>query len=173
MEQEERAADTIEVCIGPDCSVSGGPAALWEIEELSLESQCRYRVVPGGCRELCTLGPNVHFDGLHFGKVKSPEDCEELAKKIGIKDDDSHDKVTSRVGVMFTKKANRARWQMLRNVTTQSNRSGRKKATWRKELDSVHSAELTAAGMCGVSAEELRQRAVRRRDRLELMIDSL
>ena len=68
---------TIEVCLGPDCSGGGGGAALLEIEDLV---SCREKVnhttstrsatydinkkkvvvVPGGCRDFCTMGPNVH-----------------------------------------------------------------------------------------------------------------
>lgn len=76
---------TIEVCLGPDCSGSGGGATLLEIEELV---SCHHeiltntpKVVPGGCRDFCTMGPNVHIRGniivgdMHHSKVNNPEAC--------------------------------------------------------------------------------------------------
>ena len=60
---------TIEVCMGPDCSGGGGGAALLEIESLVMDggekagngSKGNIRVVGGGCRDYCTMGPNVHL----------------------------------------------------------------------------------------------------------------
>jgi len=68
---------TIEVCNGPDCSGLGGGAAFLEIENLiSTLDNCR--VVVGGCRNVCTMGPNVHIfssDDIHFSKVDQPLVC--------------------------------------------------------------------------------------------------
>jgi (2Fe-2S) ferredoxin len=168
-EMEKDDMRVIEVCTGPDCSLSGGPAGLWEIEELNLEFGCRFHIVAGGCRNLCTMGPNVHGSGVHFTKVKSAEDVERVAKEIGMFEDDGLEKKISSVSMMLTKKANRRRWIMLRNITTQSKRGLKKKTGWKKELEEVYRAEVRAAGR----SEEPRQRANRRRERLGRMIDKL
>lgn len=63
--QPSSTTTTIEVCLGPDCSGSGGGAALLEIEEL-LSATFRKKcvgskiVLPGGCRDYCTMGPNIY-----------------------------------------------------------------------------------------------------------------
>lgn len=89
------ATTTIEVCLGPDCSGSGGGAALLEIEELvsrratSNENETvsvgtsAVVVIPGGCRDFCTMGPNVHVahtagsnrGDVHRTRVDGPEAC--------------------------------------------------------------------------------------------------
>jgi Tfp pilus assembly protein PilX len=58
---------SIEVCHGPDCTGLGGGVAELEIEELVREHEHehhgtdhRIRVVAGGCRNFCSVGPNVH-----------------------------------------------------------------------------------------------------------------
>ena len=64
---------SIEVCQGPDCTGLGGGAAILEIEELVREhhfhqnaaddagGSAMIRVVTGGCRDFCTVGPNAHI----------------------------------------------------------------------------------------------------------------
>ena len=66
----------IEVCQGPDCTGLGGGAAILEIEELVREH--RYQngeetttVVAGGCRDFCSVGPNVHVHVRKKGKRKT------------------------------------------------------------------------------------------------------
>lgn len=66
----------IEVCQGPDCTGLGGGAAILEIEELVREH--RYQngeetitVVVGGCRDFCSVGPNVHVHVRKKGKRKT------------------------------------------------------------------------------------------------------
>ena len=64
----------VEVCQGPDCS--GGGTALLEIEELIQEEQSRRDdvnmcLVEGGCRDLCTVGPNVHIRHKRRGSLES------------------------------------------------------------------------------------------------------
>lgn len=88
-------ATTIEVCLGPDCSGSGGGAALLEIEELvSAGAAAHVSVEPGGCRDFCTVGPNVRVrkaagsDGgggdVHHSRVDGPEACRDVvASAVG------------------------------------------------------------------------------------------
>mmetsp|Transcript_16610 Transcript_16610/g.35070 ORF Transcript_16610/g.35070 Transcript_16610/m.35070 type:complete len:236 (+) Transcript_16610:113-820(+) len=112
-------ATTIEVCLGPDCSGSGGGAALLEIEELVMALQCKPKtineinnapspikptakstihtkhssnkiatvtVIPGGCRDFCTMGPNVHIQNdkmnEHHTKVDDPSACRKIVESI-------------------------------------------------------------------------------------------
>ena len=96
----------IEVCLGPDCSGSGGGAALLEIEELVSQSAMKTNstskkqsatalgkekaifVVPGGCRDFCTMGPNVHVRNTalgidsHHTRVNCPETCRSVVDTI-------------------------------------------------------------------------------------------
>jgi len=59
---------SIEVCQGPDCTGLGGGISVLEIEELVQEhhnqnqdnGSSRIRVVAGGCRDFCSVGPNAH-----------------------------------------------------------------------------------------------------------------
>eukprot|EP00985_Skeletonema_marinoi_P020633 scaffold12330_cov83-Skeletonema_marinoi.AAC.12 len=89
----------IEVCLGPDCAVAGGGAALLEIEDLVRPQQCnkdshnddmKIIVQPGGCRDHCTEGPNVRLvscngDGgvdADFHKVNNPEACRRVVNSL-------------------------------------------------------------------------------------------
>jgi len=84
IQKDSQFQRSIEVCQGPDCTGLGGGAALLEIEELVQEdeqgdviasicsdgtfgSTSSTAVVAGGCRDLCTVGPNVHIQcGKHI-----------------------------------------------------------------------------------------------------------
>ena len=90
------ATTTIEVCQGPDCFGSGGGAAILELEDLAnhysyiatgssvsvtTTTSSSLNVIAGGCRNFCTMGPNVHlYDGQgnhqhHFTKIQSTQAC--------------------------------------------------------------------------------------------------
>ena len=84
---------TIEVCLGPDCSGLGGGATLLEIEELVSrnsssdgEKAAGFQVVSGGCRDFCTMGPNVYVKSAacdkHYSKIDSPEKCRSVLDAI-------------------------------------------------------------------------------------------
>ena len=135
-EANTTSTTTIEVCLGPDCSGGGGGAAILEIEDLVSQQTgfCstftpsnpssladattttsatprrgggRIDVVGGGCRDHCTMGPNVyirrrrtssssssgpngsittstaaapmdHIDSSHFTKVDRPSVCRQV-----------------------------------------------------------------------------------------------
>eukprot|EP00984_Skeletonema_dohrnii_P034509 scaffold33581_cov220-Skeletonema_dohrnii-CCMP3373.AAC.1 len=90
----------IEVCLGPDCAVAGGGAALLEIEDLVRQQQCPSKesnnddtkiiVQPGGCRDHCTEGPNVRILSCNggggvdagFHKVNNPEACRRVVSSL-------------------------------------------------------------------------------------------
>ena len=129
----------IEVCLGPDCSGGGGGAALLEIEELVSyrAKSCtgnnsddaknkNVKVVIGGCRDLCTMGPNVHirnhanYDDTHYSKVNNPEICRAIVTSIydekkdtvsgGTHKTDSHT-TTDSVTSLLRRREDSARWQ--------------------------------------------------------------
>ena len=124
----------IEVCLGPDCS--GGGAALLEIEELVSyrAKSCtgnnsddannkNVKVVIGGCRDLCTMGPNVyiknHATNKHRSKVKNPEICRDIVASIYEKNDTvsrdtrttSSHTTTDSVTSLLRRREDSARWQ--------------------------------------------------------------
>ena len=134
---------TIEVCLGPDCSGGGGGAALLEIESLVTSggeqgtgSMCNIRVVGGGCRDYCTMGPNVHMhsesiaaENSHFTKVNCPEECRRVVRvatgtvskgtcdanigKGGNNDD---------IGKILQLRADGRRWRVLREQAAKERR---------------------------------------------------
>ena len=96
----------IEVCLGPDCAVAGGGAALLEIEDLVRQQLCPNKesnnkdaeviVQSGGCRDQCTEGPNVRIlssngggSGVDFDfhKVNSPEACRRVVRSLFPRED--------------------------------------------------------------------------------------
>ncbi|KAL9186376.1 hypothetical protein ACHAXT_005614 [Thalassiosira profunda] len=89
---DDKRRATIEVCLGPDCAGGGGGAALLEIEDLVCKSSgnnnIAARVVDGGCRDRCTVGPNVYVTGgmggeaAHFVRVNSPEACRRVVRAV-------------------------------------------------------------------------------------------
>ena len=96
--QPSSTTTTIEVCLGPDCSGSGGGAALLEIEELvsaTFRKNC-VGVSPGGCRDYCTMGPNIYVKQFiagsnitttsiideHYSKVNNPEACRSILASL-------------------------------------------------------------------------------------------
>ncbi len=99
----------IEVCLGPDCAVAGGGAALLEIEDLvRQQQQCPNKhndddddddtkivVQAGGCRDHCTEGPNVRILSSYggggvdcdFHKVNCPEACRRVVSSVCPRED--------------------------------------------------------------------------------------
>ena len=150
-------AVTIEVCLGPDCSGSGGGAALLEIESLVMgrgekagnSSKCNIRVVGGGCRDHCTMGPNGHIqsnsiaaEDSHFTRVNSPEECRHVvrvatdASSKGTRDDNSgEDDNTNNIAKILQKREDGRRWRMLREKAAKERRLRvRERATQRLEV---------------------------------------
>ena len=101
-ESQRSAIATIEVCQGPDCFGSGGGAAILELEDLAQHyysydiattsssgvkavttksSSSSLKVIAGGCRNFCSMGPNVHlYDEQgnhqhHLTKIQSTQAC--------------------------------------------------------------------------------------------------
>ena len=118
---------TVEVCLGPDCSGVGGGAALLEIEDLV---SCREKVntttstrsstcddnnnsqkvvaVPGGCRDFCTMGPNVHVrnnveKNIHYSRVNNPMKCRDIISSIYGEEEEEEEEESSSVQIHVTK----------------------------------------------------------------------
>lgn len=95
----------IEVCLGPDCAVAGGGAALLEIEDLlhkcTIKGDVIAMVRAGGCRDQCTEGPNIRIlsvnsdntaaaggrrnieeEEVDFHKVNCPEACRRVMDSL-------------------------------------------------------------------------------------------
>ena len=132
---------TIEVCLGPDCSGGGGGAALLEIEALVMGSSggrsANICVVGGGCRDYCTMGPNVHIhadfvadEESHFTKVNCPGECRRVARKAAATDgkvDDTtppggDDNGTADIGTILQLREDGRRWQRLREQAAKERR---------------------------------------------------
>ena len=112
-------ATTIEICQGPDCKGIGGGAALLEIEELvqNIPSHS-INVQPGGCRNFCSMGPNVHLLERKiiqesFHQVKNVDMCKDIVDMI-----DSRDSSFSSSGKnILIQRANKKRWEMLKQIS--------------------------------------------------------
>ena len=113
-------ATTIEVCQGPDCKGIGGGAALLEIEELvqNIPSHS-ITVQPGGCRNFCSMGPNVHLLERKsiqesFHQVKNVDMCKDIVNTVdGCKDLSC----SSPTKNMLLQRANKKRWEMLKQIS--------------------------------------------------------
>jgi hypothetical protein len=124
-EQEDRPVErVVEVCQGPDCFGSGGGAVLLEIEDLVTKrpngnngagADTMFTSLAGGCRNFCTMGPNVHIGGIHYTKVDSIEECRKIAREVGMvaSNDRSVTPPLATAAVMQRRK-DRIRWQELR-----------------------------------------------------------
>ena len=118
-----------------DCSGGGGGAALLEIEELLSyrAKSCtgnnsddannkNVKVVIGGCRDRCTMGPNVHIrnhaNDTHHSKVNNPKKCRDIVTSIYKKDTvsggthtTSSHTTTDSVTSLLRRREDSARWQ--------------------------------------------------------------
>jgi hypothetical protein len=172
---------TIEVCHGPDCFGSGGGAALLELEELVIESGSSFLVVQGGCRNFCSMGPNVHVDSRHFTGIKSVEDCQQVAKKIGLQLEYEYETDCNQQPVvsMLMKRVDRLRWKALRDVArfkakrkSGGNSKMKSPEELRQDLQEACQAEVGAAFKY-VHVVEGKERAQRRLGRLENMLATI
>ncbi|GFH59427.1 hypothetical protein CTEN210_15903 [Chaetoceros tenuissimus] len=113
-------ATTIEVCQGPDCKGIGGGAALLEIEELvqNIPSHS-ITVQPGGCRNFCSMGPNVHLLERKciqesFHQVKNVDMCRDIVNMMDGCKDSSCSSPTKNI---LLQRANKKRWEMLKQIS--------------------------------------------------------
>ena len=131
---------SIEVCLGPDCSGGGGGAALLEIESLvksggeqgtDAANKSNICVVSGGCRDYCTMGPNVHIHSesvaaknCHFTKVNCPAECRRVVRaatgEMGTcgGDDGNADNIAK----ILQLREDRRRWRVLREQAAKERR---------------------------------------------------
>jgi hypothetical protein len=169
----------IEACQGPDCFGSGGGAVLLELEDLVQEchdktngdGQC-FRVVAGGCRNFCSMGPNVHASGRHFESVKDVEACRKIANDIDLCIIPSENaSTTSVISKMLWKRAHRLRWQALRDLARYKKNKAANPEFMRGQLQELRVAELAAAAKS--NDPEATVRAQRRHQRLETELSQI
>lgn len=136
---------TVEVCLGPDCSGGGGGAALLEIESLVMGggkqagtgSKSNIRVVGGGCRDYCTMGPNVHIqsdfiaaEDSHFTRVNCSAECRRVVRVAtgtsssnGTCDDNSgEDDNADNIAKILQLREDGRRWRVLREQAAKERR---------------------------------------------------
>ena len=143
-----------------------------EIEELCREHfhSSNIRVVRGGCRNFCSMGPNVYFEGQHFTKVKSIEDCQKVMGHISAEDAEhsipalqSKQQVAPIATRMMTLRAERERWKFLRDLarSRQSRKCRKRSADLQKRLEDLCLLERSNAD----EGSEACQRVNRRKER--------
>jgi len=178
----------IEVCQGPDCTGLGGGAAILEIEELVQEHNCEQSstqlvtVVEGACRNKCTVGPNVRIHVQQSSKqrvvmeslsaVKDALSCSDIVTRTIAYLPDStttstttstNTTVTSSIQQMLARKAERTRWEALRDVARFIATAKRKKSNnnnLHKLQESCHN-RITAASTISSSSERHQRRMKR------------
>jgi hypothetical protein len=116
---------TIEVCLGPECSHSGGGAAFLEIEELVSGKDHSVDLVAGGCRDFCTVGPNVHVKcgncDAHYTKVNGPAACREAVALVIGPADSSYNDMNSNANLLKMRQDGR-RWRSHRERSARERR---------------------------------------------------
>jgi len=144
---------SVEVCQGPDCAGLGGGAAILEIEEIVQEAVHVYerhahrpqqalrnvrrippQVIVGGCRNFCTVGPNVHLlDAIEggtlesFHQVNSPSSCAIVSQRAilaagmdSTSSNNGNDDAggnTNATQSMMLRRSERLRWEALRTIS--------------------------------------------------------
>ncbi len=132
---------SIEVCQGPDCTGLGGGVAVLEIEELVQEHNYHngdgnIRVIAGGCRDFCSVGPNIHIRKKRgrkkiillesFQNIRDASSCDRVVSHAIAQsysdhpaDEDAINKnpPASSVGSMMARRAERTRWEALKDVS--------------------------------------------------------
>ncbi|KAL7472473.1 hypothetical protein ACHAXS_012834 [Conticribra weissflogii] len=115
---------TIEVCLGPDCAIAGGGAALLEIEDLvhvSASSEKMINIVSGDCRDHCSEGPNVRLrssmKGIcdsEFSRLNCPDICRRIVMSLDLSNETeiTNESVeVSSVSKLLKRKQDSQRWQ--------------------------------------------------------------
>ena len=148
-------ATTIEVCQGPDCKGIGGGAALLEIEELvqnipshhehEHEHDQPIHVHPGGCRNFCSMGPNVHILQRKiiqesFHQVKNVDMCKDILQTIQNSTNSSCTGTSPIKNILLQKRANQKRWEILKQISLILSKCHKEISQLQNEknVDSIH-----------------------------------
>ena len=115
------ASVRVEVCLGPDCQ---GGATLLEIEELVSSAGTKsprprthreVTVCSTGCRDFCTVGPNVYVKSdladEHFTRVDGPRACRKVVSSILADDASGRDEVLSSTQALLKRREDGIRWR--------------------------------------------------------------
>ncbi|CAB9516921.1 expressed unknown protein [Seminavis robusta] len=179
----------LEVCQGPDCFGSGGGAVLLELEELAQEtlvaSSETVGIVRGGCRNNCTMGPNVYYwnDEQHFTKVKGPAECAHVVQQLQQSQQSLFDgaagagpsSTPSMATKMMLRRAERQRWQCWRDMariqaaSSGTNRRNSIMEEIQKSIDECTALELRAFKNDAL----LLARATRRQQRMQQKLEEI
>ncbi|EJK49092.1 hypothetical protein THAOC_32063, partial [Thalassiosira oceanica] len=129
-ESRSPKAMRVEVCLGPDCQ--GGRRTLLEIEELvssrtsRASKPCEVTVGSTGCRDFCTVGPNVYVksdvEDDHFTRVGSPQACRRVVSSI-LADDTSDDALSS-TQALLRRREDGIRWRRHKERVCREKRLG-------------------------------------------------
>mmetsp|Transcript_17265 Transcript_17265/g.24940 ORF Transcript_17265/g.24940 Transcript_17265/m.24940 type:complete len:192 (-) Transcript_17265:42-617(-) len=163
-----------------------------ELEELVLENNKRSNnthvvsVTRGGCRNFCSMGPNVHTSVKHFTKVNSIEACEGViascySNTSGLcseHQDGQHEANDRNNNIpfqtkMMLRRASQHRWQCVREIARL--RASRVKIKESK-IDSVRSLVEKCCNIetnATKSNSQLHQRAQRRQQRFHSLLDQI
>ena len=111
----------VEVCLGPDCQ---GGATLLEIEELVSSAGTKsprprihreVTVCSTGCRDFCTVGPNVYVKSdladEHFTRVDGPRACRKVVSSILADDASGREEVLSSTQALLKRREDGIRWR--------------------------------------------------------------
>ena len=171
--RNECPRERLEVCHGPDCFGSGGGAAMLEIEELVQEhaDQANLELVAGGCRNFCSMGPNVHFGTNHFTKVNNVRECRAVVENIAPNDDGKEPQGATMATRMMAQRAERRRWEFLREVARVKKKKGgaSRIEELRRQLQEVISSEMNVAR----DDPSLVGRCQRRKERFGTMLEAM
>ena len=156
-----------------------------ELEELVQEATGNIEIQKGGCRNYCSMGPNVHcfVSGKHFTKVKGPAECQDVIQKVLGKtsdDDDASEAVAVAVAVVVVpndittrvllKRADRERWQCLRAMARgKQQKQHSSLLLLQQQLADVAKTEMAATA----KSLPLQKRAQRRQHRLGEMLERI
>jgi hypothetical protein len=168
------ATTFIEICQGPDCGGLGGGAALLEIEELVCEhvhknnNDCAKPpiLLVGGCRDFCTMGPNVYFRSKQinehsFNHVDSTSRCADVVDSLvgvaggGVVNGNMDgtailptptNTTNSLVSRMAQRRSERLRWDALRQISRTSSSAQQPQ---QRRSDGATTATTTATSQDG------------------------
>ena len=194
----------IEVCQGNDCYGSGGGAVLLELEELVSEYEYQqhqqqrpsnpdtkpeFSVLRGGCRNFCSMGPNVHVHvhqpsctasassssshhHEHFSQTAGIAECHTLSETVGLlPNEPTKTKSGGALQNMLLKRAHRLRWELLRDIARFREKKRKEKRTTTanhsKERLSEQLEEAYRAAMSSALSTSSNEKDGQAKDRME------
>eukprot|EP00525_Craspedostauros_australis_P013562 CAMPEP_0198123352 /NCGR_PEP_ID=MMETSP1442-20131203/37302_1 /TAXON_ID= /ORGANISM="Craspedostauros australis, Strain CCMP3328" /LENGTH=237 /DNA_ID=CAMNT_0043782547 /DNA_START=176 /DNA_END=889 /DNA_ORIENTATION=- len=152
------------------------------------EGPLPYRVVRGGCRNQCAVGPNVHIvtkhprhgkrssfqHRIHIPSVQDLEICQTVAQQAGLGSDADRAVEPGIMVKMLRKRAARLRWELLRDMARYRARRNKNKKSDAEALYLQYSEfAKTERSANRPEAEAVRGRTERRLQHLDGMIRNM